>query len=373
MKIFAYYFPQFYTIPENDFHWGEGFTDWVNVRNSKPLFEGHYQPRVPLDNNYYDQSLPSVIANQAKIAKKYGVDGFSFYHYWFDGQLVLGKPAENFLEQKDLDLEFCFTWANETWSKRWIGDDTTIIFQQNHTLNTSDWDEHFDYLYKFFIDARYLKKDNKPVFQIYNPALLDKCSEMFSYWDELAKKKGFSGMYYTGIAVSEHSKEGLYDSYDAILDFEPRYVYNNSINKDKSIFSSNFFQRFRNLPEPILNLLTKVRHKATRSEKIQYKEITKLINESQKGIPTNKTRFYGAFVGWDNTPRYNNRSKIYLGATPKEFSIHIEERLNNMEEDSILFINAWNEWSEGAYLEPDEKHGYEYLEALQAVKNKIIG
>ena len=131
-KVFCFYFPQFYPTPENDQHWGKGFTDWDNVRSGTPLFSGHRQPRVPLDDNYYDQSSSSVIRKQVELAKVYGVDGFSFYHYWFDGQLTLEKPAENFLDDKSLDFEFCFTWANESWSKRWIGEDDVFIFRQTH-------------------------------------------------------------------------------------------------------------------------------------------------------------------------------------------------------------------------------------------------
>ena len=193
MKVIALYLPQFHRIPENDKWWGEGFTEWVNVKKAKPLFEGHIQPKVPLNDNYYNLLDTSVIKWQTDIAKKYGIYGFCFYHYWFDGKLLLEKPLENFLNDKNIDFHFCISWANEHWTNQWVSSEMNVLIEQKYG-DKKEWKEHFDYLLPFFKDSRYIKYQGKPVFLIYRPELIDKRKEMFAYWNELIRLEGFPGI-----------------------------------------------------------------------------------------------------------------------------------------------------------------------------------
>jgi hypothetical protein len=368
-KVFAFYFPQFYPIPQNDHHWGKGFTDWDNVKSITPQFHNHQQPKVPL-MGYYDQSEPSTIKKQVDLANAYGLDGFSFYHYWFDGELVLEKPVQNFLDNKDLDLSFTLTWANETWSKRWIGEDNVIIFKQTHSKNKAIWEKHFLYLLNFWKDKRYYKIAGKPVFNIYNPHLIKNTKEMFAFWEELALTHGLPGIHFVAILVSPSSQTLDLDLYNGILDFQPRYS-TNAVNQDKSKVSY-LIDYLRFLPESILNPLTKIRNKFSTVEKVNYVDIWDDILSLKFTNSTldEKKRFYGAFVDWDNTPRYKSKGKVYIGGGAKVFGEYLMKLIRQADSDSIIYINAWNEWSEGAMLEPDTINQYEYLEAIKNVVKK---
>ncbi|MGL5843874.1 MAG: glycosyltransferase WbsX family protein [Aeromonas hydrophila] len=376
-KVFCFYFPQFYPTPENDFHWGKGFTDWDNVKKSVKLFDNHRQPRVPLNATYYVQSEPAVICEQAALAKKYGVDGFSFYHYWFDGKLTLEKPLENFLKNKDIDLEFCLTWANESWSKRWVGEDDVCIFKQTHANDITLWKLHFDYLYQAWSDPRHLKLDGKPVFVVYNPHLITCAQEMFSFWNQELEAKMGVGLHIVSVMVSPFSIGSSTDIYSSEVNFEPRYSYNSDSFKKKSFFASKIFQPLRYLPESILNKITKLRYKLSSYEVVDYQAVWDvLVNKCEQRALTNPNgfNFYGCFVDWDNTPRYKNKSKVYHGANPdvfaEKFKLLLDKTscLGSGQDKRLFFINAWNEWSEGTYLEPDSVYGYQYLEKIKNLR-----
>lgn len=184
MKIIAFYLPQFHEIPENNEWWGEGFTEWVNVKKAKPLFEGHNQPRVPLDDKYYDLLDDEVKIWQAKIAKENGIYGFCYYHYWFNGRKVLERPMEQMLRNNEVDIPFCVCWANEPWTKAWIGRNEIILPQ--FYGEKKEWKEHFDYLLPFFQDKRYIKENGKPLMVIYRAEVITNLNEMLDYWSELA-------------------------------------------------------------------------------------------------------------------------------------------------------------------------------------------
>ena len=215
MKILALYLPQFHRVKENDEWWGEGFTEWTAVKDAMPFFNGHYQPRRPLNDNYYDLMEKKTMRWQARLMKEYGIDGMCMYHYWFkDGRRILEKPAENLLEWKDINMPFCFCWANMTWARTWSNirnsavwankyegeskeiDDGILLEQKYGGL--LDWKEHFKYLLPFFKDERYIKKDNKPVFVLYKTELIDCLEEMTEKWQEWAVENGFNGIYFIG-------------------------------------------------------------------------------------------------------------------------------------------------------------------------------
>lgn len=223
MKIITFYLPQFHEIPENNEWWGKGFTEWVNVKKAQPLYEGHEQPRVPLNENYYNLLDPNVQVWQAKIAKEYGVYGFCYYHYWFNGKLLLEKPMENMLKNRDIDIPFCVCWANEPWTRAWVGE-TKVLIPQLYG-EKREWKEHFDYLLPFFKDSRYICDDGKPLVVIYRPEVIECLNEMLDYWNELAIQEGFEGLTYAYQNIDFDLKADKDDSrFKYNIEFQPLYA-----------------------------------------------------------------------------------------------------------------------------------------------------
>lgn len=367
MKTLALYLPQFHTIPENDEWWGEGFTEWVNMKKAKPLYEGHYQPRIPLNNNYYDLSDVNVMKWQTEIAKKYGIYGFCVYHYWFHGHKLLEKPMEQYLENKDIDFPFCFCWANEHWTNAWVSGENKILIEQDFK-DKKDWKTHFEYFLPFFKDKRYIKEDNKPFLVIYLPSIIEPLEEMLEYWNQLAIDNGFDGMKYAYqhymyyLDATKNKK-----CFDYGIEFEPNLSMNEIKSKSKAklellkIKLSVFLQTK-------LHIYFKLRHKEV--TKVSYDEIW---NNILRRSPKDKNMIPGAFVDWDNTPRKGVRGSALIGATPEKFEYYFDKYLEkiktNYSTDKIIMF-AWNEWAEGGYLEPDEKNGFGYLEAISRVLKK---
>lgn len=368
MKTIALFVPQYHRIPLNDKYWGEGFTEWVNVKNAKPIFEGQNQPRVPLNNNYYNLLEKSTKQWQIELAKKYGVYGFCFYHYWFNGEMLLEKPAEQILEDKSLDIHFCFSWANEAWSMEWVGKNKVIMPQFYGREN--EWKKHFEYLLPFFKDDRYIKEDGCPLFVIYRPGSIECLSEMLTYWKKLAKEAGLPGIKFLNQNPDFMlNKKADHDQIDYDIEFEPAtsklYMYGNKFKIIKSIR-----KRFLDFCEKKLGLdLRKygqnLMARATNSQFPSYDDTWKNILQrkpySAKSIPC-------AFVDWDNTPRYKKKARVYIGATPEKFRNYFSKLITKAKEEykkDYIFIMAWNEWGEGGYLEPDTTNEYGYLEAIK--------
>ena len=368
LKIIAMYFTQLHAIPENDEWWGKGFTDWQNVKRAEPLFEGHYQPRLPSNSNYYDQSQLQTIKRQVDLARKYGIYGFCHYHYWFDGKQLLETPTNLWLENKDIDFPFCLSWANETWSRRWDGKDHDILIQQSHPPTIESWSEHFDYLIKAWTDRRAIKIDGKPVFIIYRPQKIEQIDAMLGYWNKRAQERGLKGLYFIYQKQYELPGSKQIKSFDASFQFQPF----NALLSDAYSLSARFRQRLRLL----IDLLPKYTQSfiwsnwASRRNSYtihDYDKVWQLIIEKSRKLRMNE--FPGAFADWDNTARYGSTATIVQGATPDRFRhwfCKLVEELSNRPDDSnYLFFNAWNEWAESAYLEPDEKFGTAYLEVIR--------
>lgn len=373
-KLIAFYFPQFHEIEENNKWWGKGFTDWKLVKEAKPLFNGHNQPRIPLNENYYDPCNKHTLIDQANIAKKYGIEGFMFYHYWFDGKLYLEKPLEVFLDNPDIDISFCVTWANETWTRSWIGKPEVVLQKQMHINDKKIWEEHFNYLLPFFKDSRAIKIDDKPVFIIYQPFLILDSKEMLEFWNKKAQENGLKGLYYIAIKNHEFTNTDFLLSYDAIMKFQPREAYTSKYFKDYNFTTK--FQFLRGLPHFIQLYLTKVYQKI-RTYKIYDSNIlwriilnNAYINDFEK---FKLKIFESAFFEWDNTARYKKNANIFseLSYEQKEANLKmlLEDAIKN--KSPYVFFNAWNEWSECAYLEPDTKKGYENLEIIKKVIDEI--
>jgi Glycosyltransferase WbsX len=368
-KLIAMYFPQFHAIPENDRWWGKGFTDWNNVKNANAQFEGHYQPRIPLDNNYYDQSELETLRWQINIAKEHGIYGFCHYHYWFDGKQLLETPTNLILENKDIDFPFCLSWANETWSRRWDGRNHHILIQQTHLPTKESWKRHYDYLIKAWNDPRAIKVDGKPVFIIYRPLRIEKINDMLSYWRELAIQNGLQGLYFIFQKQYESPKRKCLESFDAIFQFQPFEAINSPTIDDLSLRYSPIVKMFRLLPEHIQEVLRgfRTRHAKKRLRFQDYDRVWQHIVEIRPDQTL--TTYPGAFVDWDNSSRYKNRAILFRGASPVSFEKWFGKLVETMSQrnlpENFIFLNAWNEWSEGTYLEPDEKYGYQYLEAVK--------
>jgi hypothetical protein len=373
VKLIAMYFPQLHAIPENDEWWGKGFTDWNNVRTAVPMYEGHYQPRVPLDENYYDQSRLETLRWQIDLAKRYGIHGFCHYHYWFDGKQLLETPTNLIMTNRDIDFPFCLSWANETWTKRWDARDHHILIRQTHPPTRESWKRHYDYLIKAWTDPRAIKVDGKPVFVIYRPQRIEKIHEMLAYWRELAQQDGLPGLYFIFQKQYELPNRNCLNSFDALFQFQP-FEAINSPNFDKdSIKHSLLFKLVRSLPERYQNMLRGVREAFVKELTFHdYNAIWQKIVEVHPD--QNLTTYPGAFVDWDNTARYKKRATIFRGASPEGFGEWFARLVDSMPRrnlpENFIFLNAWNEWSECAYLEPDERYGYQYLEAVRKVLDR---
>lgn len=375
MKIIAFYLPQFHDIPENDEWWGKGFTEWVNVKKARPLYKGHEQPRIPLNNNYYNLLDDKVKIWQAKLAKEYGVYGFCYYHYWFGGKLLLEKPMEQMLENPNIDIPFCISWANEPWTKAWVNEKKVLIPQ--FYGGEKEWKEHFDYLLKFFKDSRYIKEDGKPLLVIYRAEVIEHLNEMLDYWSELAKENGFNGMVYAYQNITFDLIPDKDDSrFTYNIEFQPSYAWND-MNNVSTIKKSGAWNYVRNVRRKLYMWLEKKMgfdvakyFEYSRKEKdsvllTSYDDAWRAILDH---IPDNNKCIPGAFVGWDNTPRKGYRGQVYIGDSPEKFKKYMVEQIKRAKEvyhKDMIFMYAWNEWAEGGYLEPDVRTGFGNLEAIR--------
>lgn len=363
MKIIAFYLPQYHRTKENDAWWGEGFTEWTSMKNAKSLYQDHYQPRIPLNNNYYDLSDIETMKWQAKIAKEHGVYGFCVYHYWFEGKQLLQKPMENYLADKTILFPYCFCWANETWTNAWaVNDKNPKVLMKQTYGDKASWKKHFEYLLPFFKDKRYIKKDNKPLFVIYRPEQIEQLNEMLDFYDEMAKQNGFAGIDFASQQKDFHINKKCDDSrFSYKIEYQPDLAqydmkpwHQKSIDKMKD-FILIFMQKYMGRSIRKIKNLTIV-------------DYDKVWNAILKRSPKDKKMVPGAFVDWDNTPRYGKKGTVIQGATPQKFYHYMKKQIIHTRKDynkEMIFLFAWNEWAEGGYMEPDQKYNYGYLKALK--------
>lgn len=349
-KTIAFYLPQFHRVPENDEWWGDGYTEWTAVKAAEKLYEGHNQPREPLDNNYYDLLERHSMAWQAELMQKYCIDGMCFYHYWFEkGRRILEKPSENLLKWSDIPMPFCFCWANETWARTWakIENATSWVSRdgKQDSMNGSgvllkqcygrekDWEEHFQYLLPFFRDDRYIKVEGKPVFLIYKPQLIFSLWSMMQYFQIRAKENGLQGIYVIGM------EEGQLPGTDAALIRQPHYA--------------------------IIDVITKYRLTELPARCSYDKIWEEILNRKMR---REKVYLCGV-VDYDDTPRHGKKGSVMEGTSPEKFYKYFKKlyQKSMLLNNDFLFLNAWNEWGEGMYLEPDVTHGFGYLEAVKQV------
>jgi len=362
IKVIALYLPQFHCIPENDKFWGKGFTDWVTVKKAKPIYEGHLQPKIPYNSNYYDLSLKENVEWQANLAKKNGIYGFGVYHYWFNNeQNLLTKPAEILRDSNENKIKYFYIWDNNNWKRSWSNvsgnawapvADTKInktepAIMVHYILGEAkDWENHYNYLRTHFLSENYEKIDNKPIFGIISYS--NKMYEMCQLWNKLAIKDGFDGIHF--VLLRGRRNENL--NWASKYTYQPHYV---------SLWKQSMFNK-------IMRQLFKVKAKEqTEPRFFDYDEVWKaLLKQSSKD--KNQTIIHGAFVGYDDSPRRGNtKSSIVKGATPEKFKKYFSELINitKKQNKEYIFLTAWNEWGEGAFLEPDEFYKFEYLSAVR--------
>lgn len=351
VKLIAFHLPQFHTFKENDEWWGKGFTEWTNTRKAQRIYPEHNQPREPLNDNYYDLSKIENLLWQMNLAKEYGIYGFCYYHYWFDGKLLLNKPVEMMRDYQGNKLNYCLCWANEPWTRAWEGKKTVLMPQKYGS--ELDWERHFLYLIDFFKDDFYIKIDNKPVFVLYRCNNIPECDAMIRYWDRRCKESGFKGIYLVE-EMNSFQSEAVCESSQSVLEFEPLYTMTfdrTLLEKVQDKMLSVWFNKKYNSHNQIY-----------RYERLWHRILKRNHKDS-------KQRFLGAFVDWDNTARKGKYGRIVMDTSPEQFGTFLMEQRNTAEKvgSDFIFINAWNEWGEGTYLEPDKVNKYEYLKQIQKV------
>lgn len=366
VKMIAFHLPQFHEIPENNEWWGKGFTEWTNVKRGRKLFPTHYQPKVPLHNNYYDLGEPEVLIRQARLAKKYGIYGFCFYHYYFMGKRLLEKPVEQYLRQKE-KIPYCFSWANQSFTRTWYGKNgnNEMLLRQTYG-GEEEWVEHFNYLLPFFQDEKYIKVNNAPMFLIYLPQDFSGCSKMILLWNRLAKEYGFTGIHFVAMDTWYETR-WFPVGFNATVDFEPvRSI--RDIPEWINVLRNKRVQSFQEK-----GISQNVWKNALMADNICTYNMICRISEKREHFNHIKVNYLGAFTGWDNSARKDESGFIIRNSTPDKFERYLRKQVKKSFErgNEYLFINAWNEWSEGAYLEPDDKYGYSYLKSVRKVAGEM--
>jgi hypothetical protein len=352
VRILAAYLPQFHPIPENDAWWGKGFTEWTNVGKAKPLFRGHYQPRVPADLGYYDLRLPEVRQAQVDLAREHGVEGFCYWHYWFgNGKRLLERPFNEVLASGKPDFPFCLSWANHSWQdKQFSKEGTERMLIEQQYLGEPDYRAHFYALLPAFKDERYITVDGKPLFQLYLPLKFPEVDKFISLWQREAKANGLPGIHFVGHSLAEEDYEPLKKlGFDAI----------------NIVRLYHFHKQEFSLPERAWIKFRRLWLK--RGGIFDYKIVSKYFSADND----KRDDWYPTIIpGYDHSPRSGRRGNIFVNSDPKVFKKHVRQVVESVKgkkpEHRIVFLKSWNEWAEGNYIEPDLKFGRGYLEALKA-------
>lgn len=359
VRLIAFHLPQFHPIPENDRWWGRGFTEWTNVARATPLFRGHYQPRLPADLGYYDLRLPEARAAQAELARGYGIEGFCYWHYWFHGRRLLERPVDEILATGQPDFPFCLAWANESWSRTWLGDDhgREILIEQQYS--DQDDREHARWLSQAFADPRYIRIHGRPLLVVYKPKALPDARRTTDTFRSECIRLGLPEPYLVGIDAHCFGTDLRELGFDMTEHHEPQLgalppdVFNDAPLRSKFT---------RNLRRGIMSPTYKI---------YSYAEATELMAVVRPNFP----HFPCCFTSWDNTARRGRHAIVMVDSTPELFRGQLDlmtrSVLHKDRQERVIFINAWNEWAEGMYLEPDAEFGHGYLEAVASVLDDI--
>lgn len=347
IKPIAFYLPQFHPTRENDEWWGKGFTEWIHLRKWKPRFNNHEIKTPHPFIGYYDLLEKEIRAYQASLAKEFGIYGFCYYHYWSCGNKLLQKPLELMLKDGEPNIPFMLCWANHNWTKKWDGLDQEILWKQEYG-DENEWEQHYRYLSDFFKHPNYIKVDNKPVLVITTLWNIENVSERISLWRSLAEKDGFDGLHVImSLGLLDNKNKELNPAdYDASLEFQPNY-------------------------NSVLNIKNKQVNPITEKIGDTYIYDTERTWDQIQNNKFDEKTYRGTFVGWDNSPRIKDNPIIFSHGSPSKFMEHFSSlcEKSKQEKSEFIFINAWNEWGEGAVLEPDQKNGVMFLDAI---KNALI-
>jgi lipopolysaccharide biosynthesis protein len=339
--LVAFYLPQFHPIPENDIWWGEGFTEWHNVTRALPQFEGHQQPRLPAELGYYDLRLPDVMRRQMQLAREYGIGAFCSYFYWFAGKTLLETPLQQWLADPTLDLPLCLCWANENWSRRWDGRAGEILIGQQHS--PADDLAFIEHVSRYLLDPRYLRVDGKPLLLVYRPGLLPDPRATATRWREWCRANDI-GEIRLAYVQSFDRVDPRDIGFDAAVEFPP----NNTT------------------PEPI-TARQQLLNPEYQGDVFDWRELAK---QSMAQADPAYPRYPGVNPGWDNEPRRSSRGRVFTHASPRGYRDWLRHAIATAQRrfaaQPLVFVNAWNEWAEGAVLEPDSRLGHAWLEATRA-------
>lgn len=362
IKPIAFYLPQFHPIPENDAWWGKGFTEWTNVTKATPLFDGHWQPRLPADLGFYDLRVPEARIAQAELAKKYGIYGFSYWHYWFGGKKILERPLQEVIASGKPDFPFCLAWANQTWQGTWHGLSNSQILVKQEYPGIKDYEEHFYFLLQAFHDPRYINVNGKKLFQIFQPLDIPDTRVFMDCWQNLAIKEGLNGIHFVAMHMPPGwvAREAGYAATVQGANPWEKYL-------EKPVVKKDIYNRLMRK----LNLVKIIEDKGPR--KVFYSNF--VDSYSTKEVAS--TEYPLIFADWDNTPRSGADGWLF-----KDFSFPLFEQMclkafeataNKPKNEKFVFVKSWNEWAEGNYLEPDQKHGYKYLEVFRNALQQYCG
>lgn len=352
-RTIAFYLPQYYPTPENDLWWGEGFTEWVNVGKARPLFPGHYQPRVPAHLGYYDLRLPEVRERQAQLAREAGIEGFCYWHYWFAGKRMLNRVFDEVVNNGSPDFPFCLCWANHSWeAKTWDPAKPNRLLIEQTYPGKKDYINHFYTLLPAFKDKRYITVNGKLLFGIFGPIWMPNMGEMAETWNDLAKKNGLDGFCFFGFAQGQGAiTTALNPSYDMV-------VYDAMLD---AVFQRN--EKF------LSHIKAKICSMINRPFPVPYDYYTEVACKQFLRFPQTVPCIDPNF---DHSPRSGVKATIFHDSTPEKwgrFCREIVDLVNERDPEGLLFIKAWNEWGEGNYLEPDQRFGKSYLvETAKALK-----
>ena len=362
-RLIPFYLPQFHPIPENDKWWGKGFTEWTNVAKAKPLFKGHYQPRLPADLGYYDLRLPEVREAQAELARDAGIEGFCYYHYWFGGKELLAQPFNEVVASGKPDFPFCLCWANQTWTGVWYGASDRTLIEQTYP-GREDHRRHFLALLDAFLDHRYLRINDRPIFVIFRPKEIPDVTGFIRQWQQLAVHSGLPGLHF--VAHLFHL--------DLPWDF-----------RSAGFDSSVVVNQLKGFLAPSRDLLLRerrgalartVRHLLWRRYRSYMGRFGSKVRLYQDALPfllegcNGESDVYPCVIpNWDNTPRSHTEGFVLHESTPELFRVHLRDALNLIKfrdpQERLVFVKSWNEWGEGNYLEPDQQFGHDYLKVIR--------
>lgn len=342
VRAIAFYLPQFHPIPENDAWWGKGFTEWRNVVRAAPLFDGHHQPQLPADLGFYDLRVPEVRAEQAALARRYGIHGFCYYHYWFDGRRLLETPLDAVLASGEPDFPFCLCWANEHWTRRWDGGSEAVLIAQHYS---PDNDLRFIRdLYRYFADRRYIRVDGRPLLLVYRSDLLPDVAATLARWREAARADGIGELYLVRVESFVRADAAAL-GFDAGCEFPP-LLFDARLDRARS------------------GLTWRRPHAGP------LHDYAAIVAEAQRRPIPSYRLLRGVMPGWDNTARRGEEALVFVGNTPERYRDWLrfavaDTRARLSGDERLVFINAWNEWAEGTHLEPDLRDGHAYLEATR--------